>query len=296
MNENHSFNPPINPDRLETAWFIYRIIQFIKEIPWPRKEKSKELNLEDLCKRTYSQIKTILHTKWIDHVCNDIGCRQRFIVIDGNAKLYRSICAAEKKRIIVNSGKQNSYELCIRNPLRGNQHGSSSKFCNEHVNDKEGDTDTQLDLRPMTRSLAKKIPKMITTGDGCKEDKNIDRFYQRTAGMFYFFRPCGIRLANFEMYTAESLSDVFTYLIDVFGENLSPLQLNGIVYDRACDLHPFLKRLQINGNDVASKYENLSYIVDIFHVEKILHALNIIPIKFSNTFTHLKIIENKLLN
>ena len=143
----------------------------------------------------------------------------------------------------------------------------------------------------MTRSLAKKIPKMITTGDGCKEDKNIDRFYQRTAGMFYFFRPCGIRLANFEMYTAESLSDVFTYLIDVFGENPSPLQLNGIVYDRACDLHPFLKRLQINGNDVASKYENLSYIVDIFHVEK--HTQSKCILGNENCQYHPKLEKNK---
>ena len=70
------------------------------------------------------------------------------------------------------------------------------------------------------------------------------------------------------MYTAESLSNVFTYLIDIFGEDPKPFDLKGIVYDRACELHPFTARLSNEGNFAASKYEKLSYIVDIFHVEK----------------------------
>ena len=268
ISESHAFDPPINPDRLETAWFVFRIIDLISEFPWPRKEKSKELDVEELCRHVFSSIKSILDTKWVNHVCNEKGCKERFIIIDGNEKLFRSICSAEKSRIIGNAGEVNSYELCIRNPVRGNQHGPSAKFCSAHVNDNEGATDIQLDLRPITRSITAKLPKIVTTGQGCKEDCNIDRFYQRTAGIFYFFRPCGIRISNFEMYTAESLSAVFTYLIDAFGEDPLPSQLNGIVYDRACDLHPFVRRLHENGNLIASKYEKLSFIVDIFHVEK----------------------------
>ena len=41
-----------------------------------------------------------------------------------------------------------------------------------------------------------------------------------------------------------------------------------VVYDRSCDLNPFIRRLKENGNNVVSNYENLSYIVAIFHVEK----------------------------
>ena len=37
----------LNPDRLETAWFIYRILAFIKIFPsWPRKRISKEGTLQ----------------------------------------------------------------------------------------------------------------------------------------------------------------------------------------------------------------------------------------------------------
>ena len=70
------------------------------------------------------------------------------------------------------------------------------------------------------------------------------------------------------MHTAESLSNVFTYLIDVFGEDPKESDLKGIVYDRACDLKPFKNRLAKEGNKVAGNYNRLSYIVDIFHVEK----------------------------
>ena len=81
----------INPDRFENAWFVFRIIKHIKIFPlWPRKNKSKELHLEELCRLVYPQIKFSVDTKWIHHICNEIGCKQRLIVIDGNEKLYQN--------------------------------------------------------------------------------------------------------------------------------------------------------------------------------------------------------------
>lgn len=70
------------------------------------------------------------------------------------------------------------------------------------------------------------------------------------------------------MYTAESLSCIFLWLVDLFGETPSQDVINGIVYDRACDLHLFLKRLSKEGNIVAQRYKDLTHIVDIFHAEK----------------------------
>ena len=125
-----------------------------------------------------------------------------------------------------------------------------------------------FDIRPITRSMSVNIPSAISSGEGCKDDSNVDRFYSRTAGMFYFFRPCGFRLAQYEMYTAESLSSIFVYLIDLFGNNPSSNVLQGIVYDRACDMHPFLQNLSKNGNIIASYYLKLHFMVDIFHVKK----------------------------
>ena len=68
------------------------------------------------------------------------------------------------------------------------------------------------------------------------------------------------------MYTAESLSHVFLSLIDLFGDCME--ELLGIVYDRACDLHPFVLRLAKEGNVHAEALSQLQYIVDIFHAEK----------------------------
>ena len=51
------------------------------------------------------------------------------------------------------------------------------------------------------------------------------------------------------MYTSESLTNVFTYLIDLFGDTPNPTVLRGVVYDRACDLLPFLCRLSKENNE-----------------------------------------------
>jgi hypothetical protein len=216
----------------------------------------------------YARIKNSVDNEWLHHKCSEVGCNERFVVMDGNAKLYRSLCGANKSRVIGKNGEVNGYNICIRNPTRGNQHGSSNTFCSAHHNDKDSDTDPVLDLRPVTRSMTNNVPVTITNGEGCKSNENIERFYRRTAGMFYLFRPCGIRLSNFEMYTAESLSDVFKYIVDVFGEYPTFEQIRGLVYDRCCELKPFLQRLAGEGNDIASRYLNLLYIVDIFHAER----------------------------
>ena len=120
----------------------------------------------------------------------------------------------------------------------------------------------------MTRMMTKNIAEELTSGDGCKKGSNINHFFNRTAGMFYFFRPCGYRLGHYEMYTAESLSNIYRYLIDLFGVYPSESQIKGIVYDRACDLHPFLCKMSLNGNEIASRYTQLHFMVDIFHIEK----------------------------
>ena len=266
LTANHDFTVPLNPDRLESAWFVYRILQFKSILPWPRKCKSKELDVEELCKIVYRDLKNEIDDIWKSHICEEPGCRERFVIIDGNEKMYRAICAAEKTRIIGGKGNSNGYDVCIRNPVRGNQYNSSSKFCMDHKNESIGSSAEALDLRPVTRSITQSIPKAIKSDEGCKDEKNIVKYYNRTAGMFYLFRPCGIRLGNYEMYTAESVSDILRYIVDLFGA--TPHLLRGVGYDRACDLHPFIKRLAANGHEIAKVYADLLYLVDIFHVEK----------------------------
>ena len=273
----------INPDRIETSWFLYRILHHVNVFEqWPRK-KSKELDVEILCGLVFNHIKDILQKLALQHVCDVIGCKEKFVVIDGNEKLFRAICAIDKEKLDTSPGDINRIKVCINNPLRGNQHSKISKFCKDHQQDCTSPVHDPIDIRPVTRSMTRDIPPTESVAEGCKKNENVNRFYDRSAGMFYIYRPCGYRLARYEMYTAESLSCVYTYLVDLFGEELAQ-KLHGIVYDRACGLHPFLIRLAREGNDLAHIYSQLHFIVDIFHVEK--HEAEKCDITHTNCLYH----------
>ena len=256
----------INPDRLENAWFIYRITQIVKYFPkWPRKDHTKELDIEELSRLIYPQVRWKIDSKWLTHKCDEIGCRNNLIVMDGNEKLYRYICGSDQTKLKGNKGEVNTYNICINNPIRGNDKTKPSKFCNEHQNGRDEKTSERIDVRPITRLFAKSIPSTILLPFSCK--KEVDSFYDRTAGMFYIFRPCGIRLTHSEMYTAESLSSVFILMVDLFGQHPDPRVLRGVAYDRACGLDPFIGRLANEGNVAAKEYKQLDFMVDLFHIE-----------------------------
>ena len=57
-------------------------------------------------------------------------------------------------------------------------------------------------------------------------------------------------------------------MIDVFGYNPSKNEITGVVYDRACDLKPYIQRLCDEGNEIAEPFNTIRYIVDPFHAEK----------------------------
>ena len=248
----------MNPDRLETGLLLFQIVKFVKNIEWHRKEKSKEIDLERIAEQQYPIIRDIIDAKWISHSCNDVGCRNRFIVLDGNEKLFRLKCDEDG---------------CINNPIRGNQFGSASTKCAAHNTINAGKNkklkldNERLELRPITRSMTG-ISDILTSGEGCKEENTITKFHDRSAGMIYIFRPCGIRLTHCEMITHESLTQIFKALVHCFGKKPTKEILRGIIYDRSCDLKPFLDRLGRNGDAIAQYYAGLEFIVDIFHVEK----------------------------
>ena len=57
----------------------------------------------------------------------------RFVVVDGNEKVYRLICAAEKTKVTGKYGQPSRYDnICVRDPMRGNQHVAPSKYCQQH--------------------------------------------------------------------------------------------------------------------------------------------------------------------
>ena len=260
----------LDPDILECNWLIYRLSGYVKDICWERNVSNSHLNTEKICLGVYEQLKNIVDSKWLKHTCMETGCARKMVVIDGNEKLYRYCCAKPFERVTGGKGEVNCVHRCVNNPVRGNKRKENSELCEFHLTGSPSPVyvSSNIDIRPITRNYAKMLEETITTNIGCKDEKNINKYERRTAGMFYIFRSCGIRLGHYEMISAESLSSVFTFLIDTFGTAPSIADIMGIIYDRACDLYPYIKRLADENNVAAIKFASLKYIVDVFHSEK----------------------------
>lgn len=105
---------------------------------------------------------------------------------------------------------------------------------------------------------------------GCKKSTNLNRFYDRTAGILALVRPCGI-IANFtEMFTCESPTQAYVFIYTTFGRSLDDLRmLRYLGYDRSCDLHPFLKNIKRKGSVGAGiPLDHVQFMVDLWHCNK----------------------------
>ncbi len=60
-------------------------------------------------------------------------------------------------------------------------------------------------------------------------------------------RPCGIVVNFTEMFTCESPTQIYLFLVFTFARGHDFDRLRYIAYDRACDLHPFLINLEKKG-------------------------------------------------
>lgn len=261
-------NKALSIELVENNWLLYMIAQKVSTIPWSMKTNN-HVDVEKICTSLYPELKNIIDDKWRSHICNEIGCQKRMVVVDGNEKLYRYCCSFPIEKVIGTHGNVNQSLRCINNPLRGNQNQKGNKRCAIHLPDHiEANREIveRVDFRPITRAFSKQLEIEELSGEGCKDKSNLNKHEERTAGMLYLFRSCGIRIAHYEMYTSESLSSVFSSLNDTFAGEMN--DISGIVYDRACDLQPYLRKLAASGNDHAYMFANLRFIVDIFHAEK----------------------------
>ena len=102
---------------------------------------------------------------------------------------------------------------------------------------------------------------------GCKQFKNIPKFHDTTAGFLTAVKPCGVIISFTELYTMESCTQVFAFLLHLAEQSRA---IKCVVYDRGCELHPFLKNLaKIKKNPGAQKLlDTMDFMVDIFHVKK----------------------------
>ena len=52
---------------------------------------------------------------------------------------------------------------------------------------------------------------------GCKKASNVNKFYDRTAGILALVRPCGIIVNFSEMFACESVTQAYVFIFTTFG-------------------------------------------------------------------------------
>ena len=252
----------MNKKRLQSAWFMFSIVKRLGGVKIPIiRDKTHGIDMEKICEGLYPELRKFIDLKWREHQCTE--CSSRTIVMDGAQKLYRSRCAAQPEKIL-RVGNLNEFIACSAAPLPG------KKFCINHVNDKYGKSAVRLDSGVVTRSQELGFEEDILTTGGCRKKDKIaireDR--QRTAGMLYAIRPCGIVMGHMELVHAETCTAFVLLLIELFGETPQPSLLTGVLIDRACDVHPYVKRIGEEGSKVCQYFATkLKWAVDRFHIK-----------------------------
>ena len=248
----------------------------------------KRRSLEEICLESWKLICN-LQNKWIHHRCEVPDCIEGYISVDGLEKVCRLMCAAPKEKLVVNKGEGNFIKCCTNTPTLGGKSQKASKFCWEHLHLQENDRD-EVDESENSDKVVHEAHYPISAGcidqksvgdipehdgldceqGGCKSKERVNRYMDRTAGLLTAVRPCGIIVKAQEMYTCESCSQVYAFLLLTFGRTTDDLmRLKFVGYDRACDLHFFLSNLSKKGN-VGAKIllYHVKFLVDIFHVVK----------------------------
>ena len=113
--------------------------------------------------------------------------------------------------------------ICPNTPHLGGNGHKASKFCCDHkdLNDEQANTPIlNLDSDPENVKLGHLIPEQIKSdqeldaqqiGDGCRKKSNVNHYLDRTAGVAAIVRPCGIILSVTEMYTCESMTQMYLF-------------------------------------------------------------------------------------
>ena len=130
-----------------------------KSLKWDRKEENGRYFCEKICLNEYTNFKSLIDSRWLKHICNEIGCNKRMVICDGNEKLYRYCCSLPIIKTKGDKGEINITDRCVNNPTRGNQHVPNNKLCYYHATGNSNNVTSmeQIDIRPTTRSITKDL-------------------------------------------------------------------------------------------------------------------------------------------
>lgn len=159
---------------------------------------------------------------------------------------------------------------------------SKSKYCVDHSYLQDEDKDEQASKKPRIVININVVDQKISTRFleytedlpssedssihvGCKQEKNVDKFYDRSAGIMALVKPCGMIIDATEMLTCESPSQLFVQLLRLCDSNVN---IRCLGYDRACEFKPFLKNMEKKGNEGAGLLlSRMTFVVDRFHIK-----------------------------
>ena len=191
------------------------------------------------------------------------------------------MCALPKEKVQAGQKSEvrvlNIVQCCPETPTLGGKHKTPSRFCEHHAVEEKNNkipTITPHELMYFSNQNSSEV-ELPDSADstllvGCKKSSNLNRFYDRTAGIFALVRPCGVIVNFAEMYTCESPTQAYIFTFTTFGRSVDDLKrLKFLGYDRSCDLHPFLKNLRKKGSKGAGiLLDNVKFMVDLWHCNK----------------------------
>lgn len=175
------------------------------------------------------------------------------MTIDGNEYLKRAKCDLPKEKCCVVTCQRST--SVAPPPVTGGKDQKPSKFCASHLNHEATGVSEPVDVPPEFHSGTEGVgllPEDQQTLQGCTKKENILLFYETTAGMLALIHPCGIVVSMTEMFTCESQTQVFLFLLKTFCITVNTIEdferLKYMGYDRACGLVPFLNNQAKNGS------------------------------------------------
>ena len=210
------------------AWLFFSMWKrMVLRFPVVR-DKARKLDIEAACAYFYPELRRRVDEKWLNHFCND--CSTRLVVMDGDAKAYRTVCSANTVKNI-EKGKLNEFVSCAASPLPGKDK------CLKHLETETIDAEERLDYGMMTRARRKELGisiDVLTTEEGCRKREAITQRAERskTAGMLYCYRTCGVSLGHVECIHCETCTAFQLLLFELFGPRPDTETLTGVVIDR----------------------------------------------------------------
>ena len=135
------------------------------------------------------------------------------------------------------------FQCCTKYPVHGGKSQAASRYGELHCTEDCETTATDFSSVPSTpKELDVSFTGVLPDNAddsllvGCKRPENCTKFFDTTAGMLALIKPCGIVVATCEMYTCESVTQVFLFLLRTFALNVETmLRLRYLGYDRTCD-------------------------------------------------------------